>query len=175
MYTAAFTFLKKFWPYILGALLIVVCVIWWNSYISSVEERGYKRGYDKATAEYNVEKLKQAEVNQKAFAKLVSDRDAGNALLTASTDAAMKKLQESQHETKRLRDLANAGRVGLHINAHCPTAGTDSQVTGYASLDTGTGAELDPTARQAYFDLRDGIDTVESKLAACQGELKLRQ
>ena len=60
MITIALALLKRFWPYILAALLVIAAVAAWNGYISHVESRGDKKGYDRATAEYNV-KLVAAE------------------------------------------------------------------------------------------------------------------
>ena len=124
------------------------------------------------TSKYEAEKRVQLEVNQKAFAALVADRDAKDARLTASNDKYLKQWRAAQNETNRLR---NSDSVGLRIAAICPTTGSPPKATGYASVDTGTGAELDVTSRRAYYALRDGIDQVEAKLAACQSELRIRQ
>lgn len=124
------------------------------------------------TSAHEKEKLAQIEVNQQAFAKLLADRDELASKLTASNDKYFKQWRAAQNETNRLR---NAGSYGLRVRALCPDSGQSAQGATNASLDTGTGAELAPVARQAYFALRDGIDRTEAKLAACQAELILRQ
>lgn len=124
---------------------------------------------------YQEEKVAQQEANQKAFATLLDQRDKKAAELTAATDAAMKKLGDSQNETNRLRNRADSGVVGLRIATTCPTPGIQTQGPSNASMDTGTWSGLAPIARRAYFDLRAGIDQVAAKLSACQSELKIRQ
>ena len=169
--------LKKFWPYILAVILVVAALVWWNRFISGVEAKGYTHGYDKATAEATAAKLVQAEVNQKAFAALIADKDAKNALLSASDDKHSKALRTSQNETARLRDSLASGTVGLRINATCtqsiPRLGP--QASSVPSVDIGTGARLDKVAERSYNALRDGINQATAQLAACQGELKIRQ
>ena len=169
--------LKKFWPYILAVILVVVALVWWNRFISGVEAKGYTHGYDKATAEATAAKLVQAEVNQKAFAALIADKDAKNALLSASDDKHSKALRTSQNETARLRDSLASGTVGLYVNATCPQSQPrlGPQTTSNSSVDIGTGARLDKVAERSYNALRDGINQATAQLAACQGELKIRQ
>lgn len=98
-------------------------------------------------------------------------RDALADRLRESDDAYAVQLQKAQDETNNLRDRVNAGPVRLRIAAKCPNM---PQAASSPGVGAGTGAELDPSARTAYFALRDGIDRTEAKLAACQAELKLR-
>ena len=93
------------------------------------------------------------------------------ARLRASDDLHAAKLQEAQNETNRLRDRVSAGPVRLLVAAKCPDV---PQAASAPGVDSGTGAELDPAARSAYFALRDGINRAETKLAACQAELTER-
>ena len=177
MTTIALALFKKFWPYLLAALLVVAAIVWWNRYIGSVEAKGYTHGYDKATAEATAAKLVQLEVNRLAFAKLLSDRDTKAELLTKANDDALKQLGDSQNETAHLRDRLASNSSGLLINATChqSTPRLGAKAPSVPGVDSGTGARLDKTAERAYNTLRDGIDTVEGKLAACQGELRIRQ
>lgn len=101
-------------------------------------------------------------------------RDALAARLRAADDLHAAKLQEAQNETNRLRDRVSAGPVRLLVAAKCPAAPNLPQAASAPGVDSGTGAELDASARLAYFALRDGIDRVEAKLAACQAELSER-
>ena len=98
-------------------------------------------------------------------------RDALAARLRASDDLHAAKLQEAQDETNRLRDRVSAGPARLLVAAKCPAAPNLPEAASAPGVDSGTRAELDPEARSAYFALRDGINAVEGKLAACQGEL----
>lgn len=91
--------------------------------------------------------------------------------LRASDDLHAAELQKAQDETNSLRDRVSAGPVRLRVAAKFPNV---PSVAAGPGVGAGTGAELDPSARSAYFALRDGIDRAEAKLAACQAELKLR-
>lgn len=94
-------------------------------------------------------------------------------VLAKQRDENAKQQQDARNETNRLRDRLNSGSVGLRIAARCPAVAGTSNAAG-AGVGLGAWAELDPASRQAYFDLRDGINETESKLSACQAELKLR-
>lgn len=82
-------------------------------------------------------------------------------LLTKELDNATAKLRASQTTTAGLL-LANQR---LRINAVCETP---ADAAGDTSGDSGTRAELDPSARRAYYNLRNAIDLVEYKLDSCQ-------
>ena len=114
-------------------------------------------------AKYQAEQTAQLRANAKALAALTTERDALSA-----------KLREAQNETTRLRN-ATPGTVVLRVAAKCPAAGSTAQTASNPGVDTGTGAELAGTSRQAYFNLRDGIDYATGQLTACQGQLRLRQ
>lgn len=73
------------------------------------------------------------------------------------------KLEAAQDENRTLRNAVNDATRRLSIRASCPRvpeatspAGTQEQA-----------AELDPIARQAYFDLRDGIAQLEAWATMC--------
>lgn len=65
MMTIALALLKRFWPYLLLIAGGVLVIIWFNQYLSSVEQRGY----DRRTGEY----VKQENKDLKA-ALLETDR-----------------------------------------------------------------------------------------------------
>jgi len=125
-------------------------------------------------AKYQSEAKAQLKASIKALEVLTDERDALSAKLTAADDAATAKLREAQNETARLRN-ATPGTIVLRVAAKCPAAGNSAKTASYPGVDTGTGAELAGTARQAYFNLRDAIDYATGQLNACQAELKLRQ
>lgn len=91
--------------------------------------------------------------------------------LSANADQHAADLRAAQNETNRLRNASSF--VGLRVAATCPDLSQVAPAPG-ARVDSGTGAELAPTARRAYFALRDGIDHAAAQLAACQDQLKLR-
>lgn len=135
---------------------------------------GYKVADWRLTGRYTAEKLEAAQGAAKALADMTDERDKLAGKLTAANDLHTNELRNAQNETNRLRDRLNAGFSGLRIAAICPAARLDAQASSPARVDTGTGAELDSTARRAYFALRDGIDRASAQLAACQDELRLR-
>lgn len=135
---------------------------------------GYKVADWRLTGQYTAEKLEANQEAAKALADMTAERDALAGKLSAANDKHTNELRNAQNETNRLRDRLNAGSSGLRIAAICPGPRLDSQAASPARVDTGTGAELDSTARRAYFALRDGIDRASAQLAACQDELRLR-
>lgn len=135
---------------------------------------GYKVADWRLTGQYTAEKLEASQAAAKALADMTADRDLLAGKLSAANDLHTTELRKAQNETTRLRDRLNAGSSGLRIAAACPAARLGTQTPSGGRVDTGTGAELDTTARRAYFALRDGIDRASAQLAACQDELKLR-
>lgn len=131
---------------------------------------GYRVADWRLTGQYTAEKLEAAQTAAKALADMTDERDKLAGKLSAANDLHTNELRDAQNETNRLRDRLNAGSSGLRIAAIC----LDAQTASPARVDTGTGAELDSTARRAYFALRDGIDRASAQLAACQDELRLR-
>ena len=130
---------------------------------------GYKVADWRLTAKANAEALERAQRAEKARDETIAERDALAAKLATAND-----LRNAQNETNRLRDRLNAGSIGLRIAGTCPRVAAQTESAPGSRVDTGTGAELDSTARRAYFALRDGIDRASAQLAACQDELRLR-
>lgn len=115
-----------------------------------------------------VEAIKEA---QDAKDAAIAERDKLAKKLADADDAQRTKLKEANDETNRLRDCLRTGTCGLRVKATCKSKPATN--TG-ASVDSGTGAELDPDAGSAYFALRDGINQVTAQLAACQDQLRER-
>lgn len=103
----------------------------------------------------------------------ILDRDKLAAKLATNNDAHTVQLRKAQDETNALRNRVGDGSYGLRVAATCPKFTQTDDATGPA-VDHGTRPELDRTARQDYFSLRDGIGRVTAQLEACQGELRLR-
>jgi prophage endopeptidase len=128
----------------------------------------------RASAAADAKALQALKAATDARALAEGQRDALAARLRASDDIHAARLQKAQDETNSLRDRVSAGPVRLLIAAKCPTAPDLPQAASAPSMGDGARAELNPAARSAYFALRDGINAVEGKLAACQGELRER-
>lgn len=126
------------------------------------------------TSAVNADHVQALHDANQAKERAEAQRDALAASIKASDDAHASQLQKAQNETNALRDRVSAGPVRLLVAAKCPAAGVVPAASSASSVDPGDGAELDPSARSAYFALRDGIDRAEGKLSACQGQLKLR-
>jgi hypothetical protein len=121
-------------------------------------------------ANYQAETVDRERETAREIARLASLNDTLTATLAASDDAQQAKLRKAQNETNGYRECLANGTCGLRIATNCPAPQTPTGPW----VDTGTGAELDPTARRAYFALRDGIDRASAQLAACQDQLRLR-
>lgn len=139
---------------------------------------GFLSGYNVAdwrlTAQANAEAVERTQRAEKVRDEAIAAYNHLAGELAAAGDTHAAELRKSQNETNSLRDRLSIGAVGLRLAGKCPAAALGPQAAPGPRVDTGTGAELDPTARRAYFALRDGIDRAGAQLAACQGELKLR-
>lgn len=120
------------------------------------------------------ERLQASEQARESLRLMTVSRDALATDLRTSGDIHATKLQEAQNETNRLRDRVSVGDQRLRIAVRCPSAADLPGSTPSAGLGAATSAELDPSARSAYFALRDGIVRAEATLAACQDQLTLR-
>ncbi len=104
-----------------------------------------------------------------------ADRDALAARLKESDDAHLAALEKAHAENTALRNRVDTGRVGLRVAAKCPAVVHMPQAASDPGVDPGAGAELDADARSDYFALREGLRRFESKLSACQAQLRGRQ
>lgn len=142
----------------LGLALLVTTLGW-----------GWHSTYQNLQAASKAQKLAEARAAQ-LDAVLETERKRREALDMARTQY-LDELEARNNEIATLRDDLNSHSRRLRIRATCPDvseAGTDS-----AGAETGA-AELDTAARQAYLDLRAGINKVESLLSLCRAELTAR-
>lgn len=108
----------------------------------------------------------------RALAAMTSDRDAKADLLAAIDLKFTNQLTKARHETNAYRTCLAAGTCGLRIAATCPASGSkDATAAQSGSVDSPAGATLDAAAEQAYLALREGINTTEATLTACQKSL----
>lgn len=81
-------------------------------------------------------------------------------------DQSYTKIKEVENENAALRRAVDSGNKRLLIAAKCPTnLSSASESSGMGDEET---PELDPEARQDYFDLRQGIEEQREQLMACQ-------
>ena len=82
-------------------------------------------------------------------------------------------LTDAKADADRLRDDVDSGTRRLLIlgkrPASCDAVPTTTHGTG---MGDGATIELDPTARRAYFNLRDGLTSDTKALLACQDILR---
>lgn len=135
---------------------------------------GYKVADWRLTGRYTAEKLEAAKGAAEALKTMTAARDQLSLALSAANNRKLDDLRKAQDETTRIRDRLYSGDIRLRINARCPEYPLGPKTAAGSGVDSGTGAELDTTARRAYFALRDGIDRASAQLAACQEELRLR-
>lgn len=134
---------------------------------------GYTVADWRLTGQYDAERLTASQQAAEALADVTADRDALAGKLAAANDQHFADLVKAQNETNRLRDALASRAIGLRIAATCPRFDAAPSAPG-PGVDSGTGAELDSTARSAYFALRDGINRASAQLAGCQDQLKQR-
>lgn len=104
---------------------------------------------------------------QKRLDAAADDKRAALAQLDAEGSA---RLKDAQNENDRMRRCIVDGTCGLRVRTvarSCPADPVPS-IPDASGVDHGAGAELDPTARQDYFTLREAMSRVHAKLAACQ-------
>lgn len=100
--------------------------------------------------------------------ELSNERDEKVKLITRIDLENLKRAQAHAIEISELRAAVAAGTRRLSVRAKCPAATGVPEASGVASLDVPGKAELDPSARQDYLDLRAGILDTEAELAACK-------
>lgn len=135
---------------------------------------GYWKGYadaDKSAAlDAKQEQIDRMGVWLKAANEARANADALAAETAAAADKRMKELEHARNENARLRDDVERSRVRLTINGTC------SGAVPLSRPDTGMGdggaCELDPSARSAYFALRDGIAKQYAQLIAAQDRIR---
>lgn len=107
--------------------------------------------------------------------RLTAERDTANDNYLAEVGKRAKERKDAEDKTDQLeRDVAAVTRQ-LRIRATCTstnpaTAGVPQAGTDPVGVVAGT-AELDPVARQAYFELRRGIQRQYDQLNICRARL----
>lgn len=91
----------------------------------------------------------------------------------SSDSSAYRRLRDAEKINANLRANIDAGRQRLYVAAACRPIGAHglSDSSTNASMDNGTRAELNQSARSTYFALRAAITRVTEQLAAAQARL----
>jgi prophage endopeptidase len=76
-----------------------------------------------------------------------------------------------ENETSALERAVADGSKRLRVKASCPTVRADGTVSGGTVSGT---AELDPSVRSDYFELKRGLDRQFAELQFCRSELRKR-
>ena len=148
----------------IAALVALACFL--GGFLSGYKVDNWQQT---AKAEALARKASEAAIKQRDDAMAAYLHLAGE--LSANADQHAADLRAAQNETNRLRNASSL--VGLRVAATCPDLSKVAPAPG-SRVDSGTGAELAPTARRAYFALRDGIDHAAAQLAECLDQLRLR-
>ncbi|WP_322037998.1 lysis protein [Burkholderia cenocepacia] len=105
-----------------------------------------------------------------ASAALIAQQNMQHQL--AALDARhSQEMKNAQAENDRLRHAVDDGRVRLRIAVQAARAAGGNAVPGGAGapgVDDGTPAELAPSARRAYFALRDALTKAQGQIEALQ-------
>jgi len=135
---------------------------------------GFISGFKVADWRADAAKLVVAKQSAKDLKDMTTARDQLAKVLQTSNDAHEAKLRKAQNETNRLRDDVAAGSAGLRIAATCSEPRLGAQSAASAGVVAGDTAELSPTARRAYFGLKDGIDRASAMIEGLQDQLRQR-
>lgn len=149
----------------LGVVAAAGFAVW--HYTSVISENERLTG-EVATQKQTI-KAKEAEIARSK--DLLADYEQRVARAEKNREDYLTRLKGAEDETEKLRDCIDNGRgCGLRVRTvqtKCPVSeanpGADGTEAGYA--------ELDPSARQSYYALRNGIIQLESLYAWCQREL----
>jgi hypothetical protein len=145
------------------ALVALVGAGFVAGWVSNGWRLGSKLAYQNAK---HTETLRQiTEQSAAKLAELTAERDAKQALITKIDLEHLKRAQAHEIELSSLRAAVDDGRKRLSVRANCPAMPHAAAGSGVAQPGQ---AELDPDARQAYYDLRAGIVSIESELRACK-------
>lgn len=132
--------LDKYKPFIAAFFLLIVCSIAYSAHYYAQKYRTAQQELDKASATISTMQSQQ---------KTAAELDA----------KYTKDLADAQNTIDRLRDDVTAGTKRLSVKAQCVPKTT----TGGSVGDAGT-AELDESARQDYYRLREQMNLADKQI-----------
>lgn len=145
--------------YLAGGIAVVVALGYWR--------------YDYVVSDRDALKTQLAASQQeltKANETIEADR-LERIALNKDRSQYLSQLESAKNETKRLQscidDKSCVATIRVRVPASCPAAGEGS-ATGASTAE----AELDPSLRSDYYNLRDAIGRVEGDLNLCIATVK---
>lgn len=136
--------LDKYKPFIAAFFLLIVCSIAYSAHYYAQKYRTAQQELDKASATISTMQSQQ---------KTAAELDA----------KYTKDLADAQNTIDRLRDDVTAGTKRLSVKAKCVPKTTTTGSVG----DAGT-AELDESARQDYYRLREQMNLADKQIRYLQ-------
>jgi hypothetical protein len=145
--------------YLAGGIVVVAGLLWLR--------------YDYVVSDRDALKTQLAASQQeitKANETIEADRLERKAL-NEDRSEYLAQLESAKNETKRLQTCIDNKSCVATIRVRVPTSCPTADAGGPAGAATAE-AELDPTLRQDYYDLRDAIGRVEGDLELCISTVK---
>ncbi|MDN7541939.1 lysis protein [Burkholderia cenocepacia] len=138
-------------------------------YGAQIQEGRIKLADEKAAHAADLKAVSDAAAKA-ASAALLAQQNMQHQL--AALDARhSQEMKNAQSENDRLRRAVDDGRVRLRIAVEAARAAGGNAVPGNSGapgVDDGTPAELAPSARRAYFALRDALTKAQGQIEALQ-------
>lgn len=175
----ALTLLKRFWPELVGFLVVVALVFAWTQYTAKLEKAGYDRGVKDTQADYALrdnKQLREALVAQAAAEKRANAAEAkAAAAQTLATTNYQKGVKDANDKTASRLAAVDAGTLRLRDPgqiAACPSVSDSAGKTQAASPVPGgngqTGGNLSTAASQFLLSLTGEADQLARQLALAQ-------
>lgn len=176
----ALALLKRFWPELVGVLVVIALVFAWTQYTAKLEKAGYDRGVKDTKSEYALrdnEQLKAALAAQSAAEKRANEAEAkAAAAQTLATTNYQKGVKDGTDKTNARLAAVDAGTLRLRDPAgkttSCAALGDSVGKTQAAAPASGsdgqTGSELSGAASQFLLRLTGEADQLARQLALAQ-------
>ena len=121
-----------------------------------------------AKGEYEHAKAEGLQVALTATRKADGERDALAVKLAALDKTHSDELKRINDEKDHLADCLRTGKCGLRVAATCPRAPSGlPQAPAGSGVDSSTGPEFGPDARQDYLNLRSALKKAAEQINAC--------
>lgn len=140
---------------------------------------GYRQGAAGARADWNADKLAQAEAQKAAVLAAVAANEAEHLADVAATRAVMndymEKLHESQDRIATERAALDRGRLRIAIPARVCAAAPAGEATGTGPADGAAGVESVELPAAVERGLRDVAERADREVAGLQAQLEALQ
>jgi hypothetical protein len=176
------------WLYLIGLVVLVVAVTGLihagNSFVASVEKKGYDRGVNETTASYakrDNDALVKAQTRITFLEEQARDRERADAKKNAEL-AAQRAKEKRDAEKQRAADYAAAaaGALVLRDPGQNPAPGPNAGGRGASAPSFGPGSgnngappgQLSPKVTGDLFALVDDADDLAKQLASAQARIR---